>query len=147
MDTLYTTQASATGGRGGKAATKDGRLSVELTTPTNPQRPATGTDPEQLFACGYAACYGGAVEYAAKLLGHSLTAPVTVDSTVNLLAIEKTPNMRFAISVELVVHLQGVDEAQGTAIVEKAHTICPYSNATRGNIEVSTSVVATAAAA
>ena len=147
MDTLYTAQASATGGRNGKAATNDGRLSVELSAPTAPNRPATGTDPEQLFACGYAACYGGAVEYAAKLLGHSLSAPVTVDSAVSLLAIEKTPNMRFAIAVELTVHLQGVDEAQGQEIVEKAHTICPYSNATRGNVEVTTNVVATAAAA
>jgi Ohr subfamily peroxiredoxin len=147
MDTLYTAKASATGGRGGKAATSDGRLSVELTAPTNPNRPATGTDPEQLFACGYAACYGGAVEYASKLLGHSLTAPVTVDSTVNLLKLADTPNMRFSIGVELTVHLQGVDEAQGREIVEKAHTICPYSNATRGNIDVTTNVVATAAAA
>lgn len=147
MDTLYTAQASATGGRNGKAATKDGRLSVELTAPTAPNRPATGTDPEQLFACGYAACYGGAVEYAAKLLGHSLTAPVVVDSSVSLIAIEKTPNMRFTIGVELVVHLQGVTEAQGQEITAKAHTICPYSNATKGNIEVSTSVLAMPAAA
>ena len=147
MDTLYTAHASATGGRNGKAATNDGRLSVDLTAPTAPNRPATGTDPEQLFACGYAACYGGAVEYAAKLLGHSLTAPVQVDSAVSLNAFEKTPNMRFNISVELTVHLQGVDDAQGQAIIEKAHTICPYSNATRGNIEVSTSVVALPAAA
>lgn len=147
MDTLYTAHATATGGRNGKAATNDGRLSVELTAPVQPNRPANGTDPEQLFACGYAACFGGAVEYAAKLLGHTLVAPVQVDSSVSLGAIEKTPNMRFSIGVELVVHLQGVDAGQGQAIVDKAHTICPYSNATRGNIEVSTQVVATAAVA
>jgi Ohr subfamily peroxiredoxin len=147
MDTLYTAHATATGGRDGKASTNDGRLSVELTAPTNPNRPATGTDPEQLFACGYAACFAGAVGYAAKLLGHSLTAPVQVDNEVSLLAIEKTPNMRFGIAVQLTVHLEGVDQAQGEEIVEKAHTICPYSNATRGNIEVETVVVATAAAA
>lgn len=147
MDTLYTAHATATGGRNGKASTNDGRLSVELTTPVQPNRPATGTDPEQLFACGYAACYGGAVEYAAKLLGYSLTAPVQVDSEVSLNAFEKTPNMRFIISVSLNVHLQGVTEAQGQEITEKAHTICPYSNATRGNIDVSTSVQAVPAAA
>lgn len=147
MDTLYTAQATATAGRNGKATTHDGRLSVELTAPTNPQRPAHGTDPEQLFACGYAACFGGAVEYASKLLGHSLSAPVTVDGKVDLLMIEKTPNMRFTIGVELTVHLEGVSQEQAEAIVEKAHSICPYSNATRGNIEVSTSVVATPAAA
>lgn len=147
MDTLYTAHATATAGRNGHAETNDGRLKVDLTAPTNPNRPATGTDPEQLFACGYAACYGGAVEYAAKLLGHSLTKPVQVDSAVNLIATEKTPNMRFSIGVELTVHLEGVTEAQGEEIIEKAHTICPYSNATRGNIEVSTSVVAMPAAA
>ena len=147
MDTLYTAKASATGGRNGKAATDDGRLSVELTAPTNPNRPANGTDPEQLFACGYAGCYGGAVEYAAKLLGYSLTAPVTVDCQVSLMKLAETPNMRFTIQAELTVHLEGVSEEQGREITEKAHSICPYSNATRGNIDVTTSVVATAAAA
>jgi lipoyl-dependent peroxiredoxin len=147
MDTLYTTHATATGGRNGKASTQDGRLSVELTAPVQPNRPATGTDPEQLFACGYAACYGGAVEYAAKLLGYSLTAPVQVDSTVSLNAFEKSPNMRFIIAVELTVHLQGVTAEQGHEITEKAHTICPYSNATRGNVDVVTQVEATPAAA
>jgi Ohr subfamily peroxiredoxin len=144
METLYTAHASATGGRNGKAATSDGRLSVELTHPVNPQRPATGTDPEQLFACGYAACYGGAVEFAAKQLGASLTAPVQVDSSVSLL---KRAEGGFTIGVELVLHLEGVDQAQGEAIAAKAHTICPYSNATHGNINVSTSVVAQAAVA
>jgi len=144
METLYTAHASATNGRDGKAATSDGRLSVTLSHPVQPNRPATGTDPEQLFACGYAACYGGAVAFAAKLLGHELTAPVQIDSSVSLL---KRPEGGFTISVELVAHLQGVDDAQGRAITDKAHTICPYSNATRGNIEVSTQVVATPAAA
>lgn len=147
MDTLYTAHASVTGGRNGHAETSDGRFVVDLSAPVQPNRPATGTDPEQLFACGYAGCYGGAVEYAAKLLGHSLTAPVKVDSSVSLGAFEKTPNMRFTIAVELVVHLEGVDQSQAEAIIEKAHTICPYSNATRGNIDVTTSVIATAAAA
>lgn len=144
METLYTAHASATGGRDGKAATSDGRLSVSLSAPTSPQRPATGTDPEQLFACGYAACYGGAVAYAAKLMNTTLSAPVQVDSSVSLL---KKPEGGFTIGVELVVHLEGVDQSQGEAICEKAHTICPYSNATRGNIDVSTSVVAKAAVA
>lgn len=144
METLYTAHASATGGRNGKAATSDGRLSVDLSHPVNPQRPATGTDPEQLFACGYAACYGGAVEFAAKQMGVSLAAPVQVDSSVSLL---KKPEGGFTISVELVAHLEGVDQAQGEAICERAHTICPYSNATRGNVEVGTSVVAKAAVA
>ncbi|RYG59447.1 MAG: Ohr family peroxiredoxin [Alphaproteobacteria bacterium] len=103
-----------------------------------------GTDPEQLFACGYAACFGGAVEFAARQMGVNLTAAVQVDSAVSLL---KRDEGGFTIGVELLVHLEGVDDAQGQAVVDKAHTICPYSNATRGNIEVSTSVVATPAAA
>lgn len=148
MEIVYSAQASATAGRNGKAATSDGRLSVTLSHPVQPNRPAEGTDPEQLFACGYAACFGGAVEYAAKTLGCELTAPVQVDSRVSL---GKLPDsaafMRFNIDVELVVHLHGVDDAQGAQIVERAHSICPYSNATRGNVSVSTSVVATPAAA
>jgi osmotically inducible protein OsmC len=144
METLYTAHASATAGRNGKAATNDGRLQVDLTHPVQPNRPAHGTDPEQLFACGYAACFGGAVEFAARQMGINLTAPVQVDSAVSLL---KRNEGGFTIGVELIVHLHGVDDDQGQAVVDKAHTICPYSNATRGNIEVSTSVVAMPAAA
>ncbi|PZP39085.1 MAG: organic hydroperoxide resistance protein [Pseudomonas fluorescens] len=144
MEVLYTAHASATGGRHGKAATSDGRLQVSLTPPTMPNRPEHGTDPEQLFACGYAACFGGATEFAAKQLSIELTAPVQVDSSVSLL---KRPEGGFIIGVDLVVHLQGVDEEQGKIVVEKAHTICPYSNATRGNITVNTTVVAVPAVA
>jgi len=148
MDILYTTQASATAGRNGKAATSDGRLNVSLSHPVQPNRPETGTDPEQLFACAYAACFGGAVEYAAKTLGASLTAPVQVDSRVSLGKLpEHAEFMRFGITVELVVHLHGVDDADGERIVERAHQICPYSNATRGNVEVTTTVVAVPAVA
>lgn len=139
MDTLYTAHATATAGRNGHAATNDGRLNVELSHPVLPNRPAQGTDPEQLFACGYAACFGGAVEFAAKLMGVSLAAPVKVDASVSLL---KQPTEGFTISVDLTVHLEGVDEATGRAVVERAHGICPYSNATKGNIEVTTDVLA-----
>lgn len=138
METLYTAHASATAGRNGKAATSDGRLSVTLSHPVQPNRPATGTDPEQLFACGYAACYGGAVEFAARQLSHTLSAPVQVDSSVSLM---KRPEDGFIIGVELVVHLAGVTQEEGEAITAKAHTICPYSNAVRGNVEVGTRVV------
>lgn len=148
MDIVYSTQASATAGRNGKAATSDGRLAVSLSHPVQPSRPAEGTDPEQLFACAYAACYGGAVEYAAKTLGYSLTAPVQVDSRVSLGKLPESGDyVRFGIEVELVVHLHGVDDAQGRAITERAHSICPYSNATRGNVTVETTVVAVPAAA
>ncbi len=152
MDIIYSTQASATAGRNGKAATSDGRLNVTLTHPVQPNRPPEGTDPEQLFACAYAACFGGAVEYAAKTLGAELTAPVQVDSRVSLGKLPESELggggfMRFGIAVELVVHLQGVDDAQGQQIVERAHQICPYSNATRGQVAVDITVVAVPAAA
>lgn len=137
METLYTAKATATAGRNGKAETSDGRLSVILTHPVAPNRPATGTDPEQLFACGYAACFGGAVEFVAKSDGHTLTQPVQVDSEVSLL---KRPQGGFTIGVVLHVHLYGVSQKAAEAIVEKAHGVCPYSNATKGNIEVNTTV-------
>ncbi len=133
MDVLYTANATTTGGRNGYAETDDGRLSVNLSHPVLPNRPATGTDPEQLFACGYAACFGGAVEFVAKQDGVTLDAPVRVASTVRLL---KRPEGGFTIGVELDVTLTGVATPVAETLVAKAHQVCPYSNATRGNIEV-----------
>lgn len=134
MDTLYTAHATAVGGRNGHAETDDGRLSVSLSHPVAPNRPSTGTDPEQLFACGYAACFGGAVEFVAKQDGYALAAPARVASTVVLL---KRPEGGFTISVDLDVTLTGVDTPTAEALVAKAHQVCPYSNATRGNVQVS----------
>ena len=133
MDALYTTKATAVAGRSGHATTHDGRLAVELTHPVAPGRPATGTDPEQLFACGYAACFGGAVEFVAKQDNVALSEAVKVDSTVQLL---KRPEGGFTVGVTLDVTLAGVDAATAHQLVGKAHHICPYSHATRGNITV-----------
>lgn len=138
MEKLYTAYATATAGRNGHAETSDGRLKVDLTHPVNPQRPATGTDPEQLFACGYAACYGGALEFVAKQKGHTLTQPVQVESEVSL---QKRPQGGFIIGVNLTVRLYGVTQEEGQVVVDEAHHVCPYSNAIRGNVEVNTTVV------
>lgn len=142
---LLTADATATGGRAGRAATGDGRLNVQIAMPGAPGQTATSVTPEQLFATGYAACYGGAYELAAKQNGTPLTAPATVTAKVTLCKTDPAP--RFGLEVELVVDAQGVSQEQGEAIAEKAHLICPYSNAIRGNVAVSTSVRASAAAA
>lgn len=131
-DVLYTTQATATAGRNGHAETADGRLRVDLSHPVLPNRPETGTDPEQLFACGYAACFGGAVEFVAKQQNIELAAPVRVNSTVELLKREGG----FTIAVALDVTLTGVDTATAQQLAAAAHEVCPYSYATRGNIVV-----------
>jgi Ohr subfamily peroxiredoxin len=145
VEKLYTAEATATGGRKGKAETSDGRGSVAFHPPWEAGRPATSTDPEQLFAMGYAACYGGAVELAAKQAGLSLAAPVTVHAKVSLRKIDPSP--RFDISVELVVDLVGVTQEQADLVIAAAHRICPYSNSLQSGIVASTIARASAAAA
>lgn len=142
METLYTAYASSTAGRDGKAATSDGALQVEI-SPPGVNRPGT-TNPEQLFACGYAACFGGATTFVAKQKGIDFSQPVQVDSEVSLL---KKPEGGFTIGVSLHVHLFGVTQDVGEQLVAEAHTVCPYSNATRGNVDVQLSVAASPAVA
>jgi osmotically inducible protein OsmC len=125
MQTLYTTQATVVNGRNGHGETADGRLKVELTHPVIQPRPATGTDPEQLFAIGYAGCYGGACAFAAKQLNIDLAAAPEVRSEVSLL---KRDDGGFSVRVQLHLTLQGISQAQAEAIAAKAHTVCPYSD-------------------
>ena len=125
MQELYTTQATATGGRNGTAATADGRLKVTLTHPVVQPRPATGTDPEQLFACGYAACYAGACAFAAKQLGIELPEAPEVQADVTLL---KRDDGGFSVTIHLALTLHGVAQEQAETIAAKGHTICPYSH-------------------
>ncbi len=146
MDKLYTATASAVGGRKGHASTSDGRLSVEITHPVHPNRPSTGTDPEQLFAAAYAACYGGAVEYVASQQGVTFAKPVEVTAKVTLCKTCPQP-LAFGIEAELVVDMVGVDQTTADAICAQAHHVCPYSNAIRGNVIVTTIARAAAAAA
>lgn len=136
---LYTAHASTTGGRTGTSKTDDGRLEVTLDTPKGlGGNDGPGTNPEQLFAAGYSACFLGALKAVAR--GEKVTIPdnATIDASVSIG--ENANGIGFSIAAELKVTLPGFEHAQAVALVEKAHQVCPYSNATRGNIDVKLSV-------
>jgi Ohr subfamily peroxiredoxin len=137
---VYSTEATATGGgRDGKSATTDGALAVTLAVPKEMGGTGAGNNPEQLFAVGYAACYLGAMRFAAssEKLG-TVPADASVTATVG---IGPRAEGGFGIQVALAVALPGVDRAIAEKIVERGHFICPYSNATKGNIDVTTTLV------
>ena len=140
MQALYTAHAHATGGREGSAASDDGRLSIGLATPKElGGGGGQGTNPEQLFAAGYAACFAQALVRAARDRGVALGGPPAVTAEVGVGRLE---NGRLSLAVGLRASLPGVDRPQAEALVAMAHEeICPYSRATRGNIEVSVRVV------
>jgi Ohr subfamily peroxiredoxin len=129
---LYTAHAHVTGGRDGEAKTDDGLLAVKLAAPKALGGPGTGTNPEQLFAAGYAACFLSALKFIAGQDKIGVPATATIDASVDL-----GPTVHgFGIAVRLAVSLPGLDRAVAEALVAKAHAVCPYSNATRGNIAV-----------
>ena len=135
---LYTAHATATGGRDGKAVTSDGSLEVSLTVPKGLGGPGgAGTNPEQLFAAGYAACFIGAMKFVAAQQKVVLPADTRIDATVGIGQIPQG----FGIEVQLNVHIPGMERSMAEALVQKAHGVCPYSNATRGNIDVTILVV------
>ena len=139
VNVLYKTSAKATGGRDGRAATLDGALDVTLATPKElGGGGGAGNNPEQLFAAGYAACFIGAMKFVASQGGPKVPADASVTSTVG---IGPRAEGGFGLTVELAVALPGVPHAEAEALVEKAHQVCPYSNATRGNIDVRLTVV------
>lgn len=141
MAVLYTTQARAVGGRSGHAESSDGLLRVDLATPRElGGQGGAGTNPEQLFAAGYAACFDSAVRLIARKQRLPL-ADTAVTATVQLLP---TPEGGFRLGVALHTELHGVDQAAGEALVAHADRVCPYSNAIRGNVEVAHSVTASA---
>src|SRR6516225_10979021 len=130
MAVLATEIAGATAGREGKANSPDGKINLPLSPPGSH---GAGTNPEQLFAAGYSACFGGAIGLAASQGRIPLKpADIKVAATVNL----NKDDSGFFIDVTLNAELNGIDQAQTDALVVKAHTICPYSKATRGNIQV-----------
>jgi Ohr subfamily peroxiredoxin len=130
MPVLASETASATAGREGKATSPDGKIDLQLSPPGSH---GPGTNPEQLFGAGYSACFGGAIGAAASLAKVPLKpADIKVTATVNL----NKDDSGFFIDVTLNAELNGVDQAQAETLVAKAHTICPYSKATHGNIEV-----------
>jgi Ohr subfamily peroxiredoxin len=131
---IYTAQATVTGGRqAGHGRSSDGELEVDLRIPKDLGGEGGGTNPEQLFAVGYAACFEGALAAVARR-ERAEVGDATIDSRVQLLP---GPNRSFALAVELDVTLPQVeDPAEAARIVAAAHAVCPYSNATRGNIDV-----------
>ncbi|MFT5670821.1 MAG: osmotically inducible protein OsmC, partial [Glaciecola sp.] len=134
----YTAKASATGGREGIAKSDDGRLNLLLSTPKGlGGDDGQGTNPEQLFAAGYAACFIGALKFVAGQEKRSLPSDTQINSEVSIGAIDGG----FGIAVTLTVSLGDMDKTEAQTMVEKAHLVCPYSNATRGNINVTLSVI------
>jgi osmotically inducible protein OsmC len=132
---VYTAHAQTTGGRTGTSKTDDGRLAVTLDTPkAMGGNDGPGTNPEQLFAVGYSACFLGALKAVAR--GEKVKIPdeTTIDAAVSFG--ENANGAGFNIAVELKVTIPGFDVSQTQELMEKAHTVCPYSNATRGNVDV-----------
>ncbi len=139
MQVLYTARATATGGRDGRAHSDDHKLNVSLSTPKElGGAGGEGTNPEQLFAAGYSACFIGAMKFVAAAAKQTLPADTNVTGEVGI-----GPNGKggFGLKVSLSVALPGLDRAVAENIVAKAHEVCPYSNATRGNIEVDLKLV------
>lgn len=138
QNVAYSAKATATGGREGVAKSDDGRLDVNLSTPKGlGGDDGQGTNPEQLFAAGYAACFIGALKFVAGSEKVALPSDTYINSEVSIGAIEGG----FGIAVKLAVSLGDMDTAAAQELVNKAHQVCPYSNATRGNIEVELSVI------
>ncbi|WEK05229.1 MAG: organic hydroperoxide resistance protein [Candidatus Devosia phytovorans] len=138
---VYTAHAHTTGGRTGTSKTDDGRLEVTLDTPAAMGgNDGPGTNPEQLFAAGYSACFLGALKAVAR--GEKVKIPdeATIDASVSFGENANEGAKGFNIAVELKVTLPGFDKADAEALVHKAHEVCPYSNATRGNVDVKLSV-------
>ena len=133
IDALYTAHAKATGGREGTAATDDGKLNLKLSTPKElGGGGGEGTNPEQLFACGYAACFIGAMKFVGGRDKIAVPAEASIESAVG---IGQIPG-GFGIEVELKISLPGLAADVADRVIAEAHKVCPYSNATRGNIEV-----------
>jgi osmotically inducible protein OsmC len=133
MKALYTAEALTTGdGRNGHARSSDGKLDVELSIPKEMGGSGVGTNPEQLFAVGYAGCFHSAL----RGIGRQDKADVSDSAVGARVSIGKLDNGGFGLSVELEITLPNVDHATALQLTEKAHQVCPYSNATRGNIEV-----------
>ena len=139
VNVLYRTTARATGGRDGHAATLDGAFDVRLATPKElGGAGGPGNNPEQLFAAGYSACFIGAMKFVAAQGG---SVKVPADTTVTAeVGIGPRSEGGFGLTVALTISLPGVDSAAAKELVEKAHQICPYSNAIRGNIDVQLTV-------
>ncbi len=139
MQVLYTANATATGGRDGRATSDDQALDVKLTTPKAlGGAGGEGTNPEQMFAAGYSACFIGAIRFVSASEKIALPADISVNGLVGI-----GPNGKggFGLEVTLNVTIPGMERAAAQDLVNKAHEVCPYSNATRGNIDVTVTVL------
>jgi osmotically inducible protein OsmC len=135
---LYRAHAHVTGGRDGRATVPESNLDLKLTTPKElGGAGGDGTNPEQLFAAGYSACFIGALRAVSAREKIALPKDVAIDGKVG---IGQIPN-GFGIEVELIISLPGMDREQAQALIDKAHIVCPYSNATRNNIDVKLTLV------
>ncbi|BBA97216.1 putative organic hydroperoxide resistance protein [Actinacidiphila reveromycinica] len=137
VDVLYTAVATAENGRDGRVASDDGKLDVVVNPPKELGGSGAGTNPEQLFAAGYSACFQGALGVVARqqkadISGSRVTAKV---------GFGKVEGGGFGLTVEIAASIPAVDEATAKDLLEKAHQVCPYSNATRGNVDVKLSVI------
>ncbi|MCO7224275.1 organic hydroperoxide resistance protein [Pleionea sp. CnH1-48] len=139
MQAIYSATATSTGGRDGRSVSSDQKLDVSLSTPQElGGAGGEGTNPEQLFAAGYSACFIGAMKFVAGQQKLALPADVSVTAIVGIG--ENDKGAGFTINAHLAVSLPGLESEVAEKLVETAHQVCPYSNATRGNIDVTTSV-------
>ncbi|MBU3738633.1 MAG: organic hydroperoxide resistance protein [Rhodoferax sp.] len=136
---LYTAKVHTTGGREGRSASDDGHLDVRLELPPGLGGKGGATNPEQLFAAGYSACFMGALKHVAGQQKIAVPAQTSIDAEVDIGPV--AAGVGFGLAVRLNVHLPGMDAATARALVDTAHTVCPYSNATRDNIQVTLNVV------
>ena len=134
---IYTAEATSTGGREGQGKTSDGKLSVKLDKPVEMGGKGDGVNPEQLFAVGYSACFLGALKFVAGQAKVAVPAEASITGLVGFGPISNG----FGLQVELKINLPGVDRAVAQDLISKAHIVCPYSNATRGNVDVTLTLV------
>jgi len=139
MPIAYTAHATSTGGRDGRGKTDDGKLDLALSLPKEMGGDNKGTNPEQLFAVGYSACYLGAIRFVAGNEKVAITPDANVTAHVGVGP--RWDGGGFGIEVALDVHLPGLDKAKAEDIAAKAHVVCPYSHATKGNIKITTTIV------
>ncbi|MFJ9208573.1 organic hydroperoxide resistance protein [Streptomyces sp. L-9-10] len=136
IDVLYTAVATAENGRDGRVSSDDGQLDVIVNPPKSMGGNGAGTNPEQLFAAGYSACFQGALGVVAR----QAKADISGSTVTAKVGFGKLETGGFGLEVELIASIPNVDEATAKDLLEKAHQVCPYSNATRGNIKVELSV-------
>ncbi len=134
---MYTAKTHTTGGRDGKAVSDDDLLNINLALPKAMSGTGTATNPEQLFAAGYSACFIGALRHVASLQKQRIPDDVAIDASVDIGPIPQG----FGIAMKLAIHLPGLDRNTAQQLIDAAHQVCPYSNATRGNIKVELQLV------